>query len=204
MQESPLLAVNGTILWLKVILSVGTFLLLYFRYRKGKTAEGSPKTHAFRTKVFVVLAVLFAFGVFHNLGTMRGGTFVHTADMFHYYLYPKYFKELGYDDQYNAVIVADTEQGNELAGAPFLTDLRTYQNTTRQKVLEDANRVRNLFSDERWAAFKEDVAFFKTATGSPRSPGLFFLLMDHGYNGSPVSTFILGTIANIVPVTHLR
>jgi hypothetical protein len=204
MPQSPLLAVNNTILWLKVILSVVTFILLYFRYRKGKTAEGSPKTHPFRTKVLVVLAVLFAFGVFHNLGTMRGGTFVHTADMFHYYIGPKYFKELGYDDQYKAVVVADTEQGNELAGSPFLTDLRTYQNTSREKVLEDASRVRNLFSDERWAAFKNDVAFFKTATGSPRSPGLFFLLMDHGYNGSPVSTLILGTIANIVPVTQLK
>lgn len=204
MAESPLLAVNSTILWLKVILSVATFTLLYFRYRKGKTAEGSSNTYSFRTKVLVVLAVVFAFGVFHNLGTMRGGTFVHTADMFHYYIGPKYFKELGYDDQYNAVIVADTEQGNELARAPFLTDLRTYQNTSREKVLGDANRIRNLFSDQRWTAFKDDIAFFKTLTGSPRSPGLFFLLMDHGYNGSPVSTFILGTIANIVPVTHLR
>lgn len=204
MYESPLLAVNKTILWLKVILSVVTFLLLYLRYRKGKTAGGSSKTHPFRTKVLVVLAVLFAFGVFHNLGTMQAGTFLQYGDLFHYYLGPKYFKELGYDDQYNAVIVADTEQGNELARTPFLTDLRTYQNTSREKVLQDAYRVRSRFSDERWAAFKDDVAFFKTATGSPRSPGLFALLMDHGYNGSPVTTLILGTIANIVPVTQLH
>jgi hypothetical protein len=126
--------------------------------------------------------------------------------MFNYYLGTKYFKEIGYSDLYNAVIVADTEQGNELDRLPFYTDLRTYQNTQRGRALEDAARIRNLFSNERWSAFKDDVAFFKTATASgiPHSPGLMFLLMDHGYNGSPVSTFILGTLANIFPVTQLQ
>jgi hypothetical protein len=33
MPQSPLLAVNGTILWLKVILSVVTIVLLYFDSR---------------------------------------------------------------------------------------------------------------------------------------------------------------------------
>jgi len=204
MTDSPLLAANDTILWLKVILSAATLILLYFRYRKGKTSEASSKTYSFTTRALIVLAVVFSFAVFHNLGTFRGGTFVHVADMFHYYLGTKYFNEVGYSDLYNAVIVADTEQGNQLARLPFYTDLRTYQNTQRANALADASRIRHLFSDERWSAFKDDVAFFKTATGMPRSPGLMFLLMDHGYNGSPVSTLILGTLANIVPVTQLH
>jgi len=199
--QSPLLAVNNTILWLKVILSVATLVLLYVRYRRGKT---SSKTYSLRAKVILGLAILFSFGVFHNLGTFRGGGFVHYADMFHYYLSTKYFKEVGYSDLYNAVIVADTEQGNELARLPFYTDLRTYQNTPREKALEDGGRVRGLFSDERWSAFKDDVTFFKRATGMPQTPGLMFFLMDHGYNGSPVSTLILGTLANIFPVTQLQ
>ena len=204
MTQAPLLAVNNTILWLKVILSASALILLYLRYTKGKTASASLKTYSLRTKVMIALAVLFSFGVFHNLGKFRGGTFVHISDMFHYYLGSKYFDELGHFELYNAVIVADTEQGNELARLPWYTDLRTYQNTQREKALEDAHRIRSLFSEERWSAFKDDVAFFKKATGMPRSPGLFFLLMDHGYNGSPVSTLILGTLANIVPVTQLQ
>jgi len=154
--------------------------------------------------VTIVFAVLFSFAVFHNLGTFRGGTFVHYGEMFHYYLGAKYFKELGYYELYNAVIVADTEQDNALARLPFYTDLTTYQNTHREIVLQNIDRVKNLFSKERWNAFKYDVSFFKTATGMPRSPGLFFLLMDHGYNASPVSTFILSILTNVVPVTHMR
>jgi hypothetical protein len=152
----------------------------------------------------IVLALVFSFGVFHNLGTFKGGGFVHYADMFHYYLGTKYFKEIGYSDLYNAVIVADTEQGNQLERLPFYTDLRTYQNTSRAKALEGVDRIKSLFSQHRWSAFKDDVTFFKKATGMPQTPGLMFLLMDHGYNGSPVSTLILGTLANIVPVSQLQ
>lgn len=204
MNESPLLSVDGTILWLKVILSAAILVLLYLRYRRGRASATATKVRSFGAQFAIVLGVLFSFAVFHNLGNFRGGSFVHVADMFHYYLGTKYFKEIGYSDLYNAVLVADTEQGNELARQPFYTDLRTYQNAPRQSALEDAARIRGLFSAERWSVFKDDVAFFKTATGMPRSPGLMFLLMDHGYNGSPVSTLILGTIANIVPVTQLR
>ena len=204
MIQSPILAVTNTLLWLKVILSAATVILLYFRYRKGKTSDVSSRTYPFLTKAMIVLAVLFSFAVFHNFGTFRAGGFVNYADMFHHYLGTKYFKEIGYSDLYNAVIIADTEQGNELARLPFYTDLRTYQNTQRGKALEDVDRIRNLFSNERWSAFKDDVAFFKTATGMPRTPGLMLLLMDHGYNGSPVSAFILGTLGNIFPVTQLQ
>src|SRR5690349_11264366 len=141
MNQSPLLAVNSTILWLKVILSVATIAVLCFRYQRGKASGASAKPYSFGTKAIVVLAVLFSFGVFHNLGTMKGGRFVQVADMFHYYLGTKYFQEIGYSDLYNAVLVADTEQGNQLARLPFYTDLRTYQNTSRERALEDGARM---------------------------------------------------------------
>jgi hypothetical protein len=202
--STPLLTFSNTILWLKVLLTAATLVLLYFRYRKGTTPGASSKAYPFRTRAIIVLAVPFSFAVFHNLGTFRGGTFVHHGEMFHYYLGAKYFKELGYYELYNAVIVADTEQDNALARLPFYTDLRTYQNTQRETVLKDRDRVTNLFSKERWDAFKHDVSFFKQATGMPRSPGLLFLLMDHGYNASPASTFVLSILTNVIPVTDLR
>ena len=197
---SPFITFSQTILWLKLLLSAATLLLLYLRYRAGKT---SARTYSLRTKVAIGLVVVFSFAVFHNLGTFRGGSFVHYGETFHYYIGSKYFKELGYYELYNAVIVADSEQGNELAPLPFYTDLTTYKNLKREVALRDAARVKSLFSEPRWTAFKEDVAFFKRKINQPNSPDMIFLLMDHGYNASPVSTFLLGALTNLVPLTHV-
>jgi hypothetical protein len=203
-QSFPLHTFSDTILWLKVILTAATLVLLYFRYKKGGASGVSSKVYPFRTKVIIVLTVLFSFAVFHNFGNFRNDTFVHYGEMFHYYLGAKYFEELGYYELYNAVIAADAEQDNALAGLPFYTDLKTYQNTQRETVLKNIDRVKNLFLKKRWNAFKHDVSFFKKATGMPRSRALFFLLMDHGYNASPASTFILNILTNIIPVTQMR
>ena len=139
--------------------------MLYFRYKKGITSGVSSKAYPFRTKVIIVLTVLFSFAVFHNFGAPHpGGSYVHYGDVFHSYLGAKYFKELGYYELYNAVIAADTEQDNLLARIPFYTDLRTYQNTPRETALKNIDRVKNLFSQKRWDAFKSDVSFFKKAT----------------------------------------
>gem|GEM_PF-3650127 len=197
-QSSPFMTFSHSTLWLKFLLTAVTLVLLFLRYRAGKTGA-----YSLRTKVAVGLVVAFSFCVFHNLGTFRGGSFVHYGEMFHYYVGPKYFKELGHYELYNAVIVADTEQGNEFAALPFYTDLRTYQNLKRHVAVRDALRIKGLFSEQRWDAFKADVAYFKSKLNKPKSPDMIFLLMDHGYNGSPVSTFLLGTIANLVPVTQV-
>src|SRR5262245_62256408 len=105
MNESPILAVNNTILWLKVLLSGIAIVFLYFRYG-GKTPEVSSKTPPFLARALLVLAVLFSFGVYHNLGKFRSGGFVSYPDVFNYYLTTKYFNEVGYSDLYDAVIVA--------------------------------------------------------------------------------------------------
>src|SRR5262245_5258608 len=198
--SSPFMTFSNTILWLKVLLTAATFVFLFFRYRGGK----KPKAHSFQTKVMIGLAVVFSFAVFHDLGTFRGGTFVHYGEMFHYYLGSKYFKELGYHELYNAVIVADAEQDSALARMPFYTDLRTYKNIPREAALRDPARLKSAFSEARWNAFKDDVSFFKKATGMPQAPGLMFLLMDHGYNPSPVASLVLGALTNAVPVSQLR
>ena len=203
MTPAPPLLSHNAIVWLKVILTAAALILLYLRYRRAR--GGAPsKGYSFPAKVVIVLALLFSSVVFHNVFSIRGGTFVHYGEMFHYYLGSKYFKELGYHELYNAVIVADAEQDNALAGIPFYTDLRTYQNAQRVTALANGVSVKNRFSARRWRAFKEDVAFFKKATGMPRSPGLRFLVTDHGYNASPASTFLLSILTNAVPVTQVR
>ncbi len=199
----PLLSSNSRILWLKAIITVTSLVLLYFRYKNRKRSDVWPKAHPLLAQAFVVFAVLYSFAVYHSLGKPRSGTFVHYGEMFHYYLGSKYFNELGYFELYNAVIAADAEQDNALADLPFYTDLTSYQNAHRETALEHADVVKARFSKDRWNAFKYDVSFFKKATGMPRSRTLFFLLMDHGYNASPVSTSVLTILTNIVPVTHL-
>src|SRR5262245_23637537 len=150
MPQSPALLSFGTVQWLRIIISAATLVLLYLRYKEGRTSGASFKEYSLPNRVIIVSAILFSSAVFHNVGSIRGGTFVHYGEMFHYYLGTKYFKEVGYYDLYNAVVTADSEQGNALADVPFLTDLRTYQNIQRETVLRDAVRVRNLFSEERW------------------------------------------------------
>jgi hypothetical protein len=202
-QSAPLLTASSTVLWLKVGLTAVSLLLLYLRYRKRAVAGDSTKTYSVRAKLLVGIAVVFSFAVFHNFGKPQGGTFVHQGEMFHYYLGSKYFHELGYYELYNAVIAADAEQDNALALLPFYTDLTTYQNAPRSAALAQADSVKRRFSEARWYAFKLDVSYFKELTGSPRTPKLAFLLMDHGYNASPVSTAVLSALTNRVPVSQL-
>jgi hypothetical protein len=202
--SGPFLTSSDTSLWLKVFLSAATLLLLYVRYRRPDRSLPSPGAYSFRAKVILVFAVVFAFAVFHSFGKPRSGTLLHRGEMFHYYLGTKYFRELGYYKLYTAVIAADAEQDNALATLPFYTDLTTYQNVRRETALRDADSVKGLFSTERWDAFKEDVSFFKKDIAMPANvPSVFFFVMDHGYNASPVSTSVLGMITNAVPVTQL-
>jgi hypothetical protein len=202
-QSAPLLTSSSSVLWLKVLLSVATLLLLYLRYRKRAASGDSATPYSLRAKALVGLAVVLSFAAFHSFGKPQGGTFVHHGEMFHYYLGSKYFNELGYYELYNAVIAADAEQDSALAALPFYTDLATYQNAPRVAALAQAERVKGRFSETRWNAFKHDVSYFKELTGLPRTPKLVFFLMDHGYNASPVSTSLLSALTNIVPVTQL-
>jgi hypothetical protein len=200
-QPDPLLTSSSTVLWLKVLLTALSLVALYLRYKKRSTRDAAPESHSFGVKLLVVFAVLFSFAVFHSFGDHRGRGFVHYGEMFHYYLGPKYFQEVGYYGLYNAVIAADAEQDNALAGLPFYTNLKSYKNASRETALKRVGRVKKRFSEERWSAFKEDVGFFKQATAG--TPALSFFLMDHGYNASPVSTTLLGLVTNLVPVTQL-
>jgi hypothetical protein len=191
---------SNTILWLKLALTTTMLLLLYFRYRSAKKFPRSQTASSPLTRVILGVAVVLSFAVFHDLGKFAGGKFVHFGETFHYYLGAKYWNEVGYYDLYNAVLVADHEQGDALAGLPFYTDLKTYRKAQRETALLDVDRVKGLFSEARWDAFKHDVSFFKDWNG-PRA--IAICLMDHGYNASPVTTTVLGMLANVVPVTQL-
>jgi hypothetical protein len=71
--------------------------------------------------------------------------------------------------------------------------LQTYETTTRGAIMERAETIKARFAPERWAAFKRDIAFFRDA--APERWRASQIQMDHGYNGSPLVTAILGTLA---------
>jgi hypothetical protein len=131
---------------------------------------------------------------------------VHWSEFYHYYVNSKYFRELGYTGLYDATVVADHED-DPGAWQPDLAvrSLRTYENTTRGEVLGRADGIRAAFSDERWQAFKHDLAVFRAGEGAEWRSSHH--QQDHGYNGSPLVTLVLGTLARqpfVETATFLR
>jgi hypothetical protein len=119
---------------------------------------------------------------------------VHYWEFYHYYVNTRYFGELGYTGLYDATVLADNED-DPGAFNPGLAvrSLETYDLYPRAEALRRGSLLRRRFTDERWAAFKSDVAVFRRA-----GPDLWrasTIQQDHGYNGSPVVTLVLGSLA---------
>jgi len=127
---------------------------------------------------------------------------IHTWSWFHYYLGAKYFPELGYTDLYEQAVAAQREDGGALAGITHVRDLRTYR-VVGLRHLPSLGRS-EAFSDERWQAFKNDVAALE-----PRLPfGTWRrVLRDRGYNATPAcdtpASWLTGVIDLHNPV-HLH
>src|SRR5574341_1222945 len=115
------------------------------------------------------------FGFFHG----RQWGHIHYWDVFHYFMGAKYLPELGYDRLYEATVVAGRELG-AFGSVTHVRDLTTYGARAVDAI--DARELRGHFSEARWQAFKQDLAFFIPRVGSWPGP-----LADHGYNDPPAS-----------------
>lgn len=115
-------------------------------------------------------------------------------EFFHYYVGTKYFPEVGYSGLYEATVVADFEDDpSSLDPDLQVRSLRSYRMEPRPAVIARADAIRARFSPERWAAFRSDIAYFREVDGVLWKVGES--LQDHGYNGSPLVTAILGGLA---------
>jgi hypothetical protein len=119
----------------------------------------------------------------------------HYHEFYHYYLGSKYFREFGYHDLYRATVIADFEDAPERFDPEGLArDLETNRvDLRRGDIVRDRQRIDGRVSPERWREFKSDVAFFLSRYPDPRAAAGFQI--DHGYNGTPLSTAILGLLA---------
>jgi len=144
--------------------------------------------------LWVILASATAwvnFGAFHN------SRIVHFWDTFHYYVGSKYFEENEYERLYECVLAADYqdrgESDLEKRKIRDLTDNRLHF-VSKDDVLRYQETCAAHFSPERWEAFRKDARSFRTVMGSSWWKDM---VMDHGYNASPISNMVASFLTNI-------
>ena len=120
------------------------------------------------------LVAWFNFFNFHYTG------FVHTWEVFHYYMGGKYLPELGYARLYLCAAAADLEEGIDLRGHA-MRDLRTNQMVAAESELARASECARRFSPRRWDEFRRDARFFREAM----AVGWLAVRGDHGFNATP-------------------
>lgn len=150
----------------------------------------------------LVLGLMVAVCLVSYLGSARFNPHarrihIHHWDVYHYFIGTKYFAELGYRDLYRATAIADFEddRANFRPDLP-IRDLRNNaEQIPRSEALEDRTRIKARFAEPgRWREFKDDIAFFRSA--DPKLWRASKFQQDHGYNGTPLTTVLLGFLAN--------
>ena len=140
------------------------------------------------------LLAALSFGANYNFFL---STEIHKHEFFHYYLGAKYAPELGYYEIYRCSIAADFEQRFEHADPLFqVTDLRSNEVRMFWSVAPRSPRCDGTFSPPRWEEFKHDLAGFREILG----PHWRRVLLDHGYNPTPIWTLIGRPLTWLFPV----
>ena len=132
--------------------------------------------------LLVLLILVSVFG-FYNYGGFHGNNYTHWWELIHYQFGSKYFPELGYDNLYLAFLAADRETGFHLRSLASVRDLASNQIVAVSNVEARIKAISGKFTPERWERFKNEFAFYKTKEGRWSR-----LVVDHGYNPSPVWT----------------
>lgn len=151
-------------------------------------------THKKRCIIFSCGLILLSISGYYNFGRFHGNNFIHYHEIAHYYLGSKYFPELGYHDLYNAFIAADRETGNSFRQITDIRDLRTGELTNVKAVNHQIDAIPMKFTPARWDEFKKDFLFFKKKINFKN------LMLDHGYNPSPVWTIEARAICGLISV----
>lgn len=172
-----------------------------------------------RTQTFtaVLLGLALAAGTLQNAERLDRslsfeGDRVRAWNVFHYYLGSKYYKELGHQDLYAAVLAADDdyqawaiERGGKKQERRLkrswrrieeARDLRSYTVLPRDELVEGFDRSR--FTPERLKELGRDSRFFERFQGWG-NPGWRQCFKDLGFNPAPPWTVVGTPLANLVP-----
>ena len=184
-------------LWLLLAALAGYALLVLGGTQRGDASE--PRHRAAWMLPLILVAFLGHAGAMRRDDAGRLLLVVpsaHLLEFYHYYVGAKYFDELGYDGLYEATVVADYQDAPETF-VPRATIRSLHDSVSfveRRDVLRDSERIVARFQPERWVAFKSDIAFFRAAL--PEHWPTSKTQRDHGYNGTPLVTALLGPLAN--------
>jgi len=139
-------------------------------------------------------------GRFHFESDRPSLRWVNFTDSFHYYVGPKYFRELGYTGLYECAAVAELELGSgaKVARRTY-RDLATNEPVPGQTLLRRPEDCRERFEPERWQQFVHDIDFF-----SRRVPRWQITMQDWGYNATPVWTLAGSLLAGDDPLSEER
>ena len=137
------------------------------------------------SRTVFVLVVLYASAVLgwlvlRPLAALPSGRSVQVWSMFHYYLGPKYFPELGYTELYDQALAADRRGPRRFAFIRRTRDLSSYR----------LKRVKRLQLNSRWSegrlkAFQADLAALRPYANRRTWRRIF---IDRGYNAPPTAT----------------
>lgn len=163
--------------------------LAYYAAHRGWCPR--PSTRVLGLTAVAAVVIYYNFLAFHG-----NRVWVHLHDVLHYYLGSKYYAELDYGDLYDAMLRAESELYNDHFKTRTARDLRNYEVTDIVPLLRRSDPIKEAFTDARWRDFKEDVRYFRETLGTELYPTV---LMDHGFNATPVWAWLGGLPAQLVP-----
>jgi len=174
---------------------------LGFAWLGWRVALGAPESWAPRVRRIWGggLLVLGALGGACGFSLFQFGPagFGHPSETFHYFMGPKYFRELGYTRLYRCTAVAEAEVlGSARVAARYARDLETNRVGPAAALLEPPEDCTRHFAPERWQSFKQDIEWFRNR---PTPHAWLLMQTDHGYNGTPVWGLFGGWLANSGP-----
>ncbi|MEM7584055.1 MAG: hypothetical protein AAF560_11780 [Acidobacteriota bacterium] len=183
-----------------LIAAAAALLLLLRHYRIRWTLDPRRFDRALAGLAILGVVAYCNFFAFHGVTDDGERTFVHLHDVAHYYLGAKYYPELGYTELYTAMLRAEAELHDDHFKAIEARDLADYRRVHIRELLQRSDPVKAAFSPERWADFQRDVDVFRERLG----PHYGTVLLDHGFNPTPVWALAGGWLSNWVPAGSER
>jgi len=138
-----------------------------------------------------VLLLLSATNWLYLFGGVTRPDYPKVYDVYHYFLGPKYYDELGYFGLYECTVLADAETLRFIGEQP-IRDLGAYRFVDTSKVRAQS-RCKESFSPERWEEFKHD---YEVIIGTAGRGAVRGMIRDYGYNGTPFQGLVAGALAN--------
>ena len=138
---------------------------------------------------------------------------VDAYDLTHYYLVPKYFKELSYFRLYPAVLTADAENGGpyyrlyKSRKYVVFQDSKDYYWANVAEFLQSPDwqgQAKQNFSAARWEQFSHDMLYLQRGVGGFSTATWNDMLWDHGFNGTPAWVATISWLTNVVPIEQVK